>query len=81
MLGLNGSTQVRANDELCACCIAEHIDGRRGPKTMALAAGVLLVIDCGVKVGVGNGPKRARDGNEGVRVSRSGFGSRKRGTW
>ena len=81
MLGLKGSTQVRANDELCACCMAEHIDGRRDPKAIALAAGVLLVMDCGVKVGVGNGPKRAKDGKEGMGVSRSGFGSRKRGTW
>jgi hypothetical protein len=66
MLGLNWSTHVRANEEHCACCIAEHIDVRRDPKAMALAAGVLLVMDCGVNDGVGNGPKRARDGNDGV---------------
>jgi len=78
MLGLNWSTQVRANDEHCACWIAEHIDGRREPKAIALAAGVLLANDCGVNEGVGSGPRRARDG---VGGSRSGFGSRKRGTW
>lgn len=39
-LGLNWSTQVRASDEHCACCIAEHIEGRREPKAMAPAAGV-----------------------------------------
>jgi len=67
MLGLNWSTQVRANDEHCACCIAEHIDVRRDdPKAIALAAGVLLVMDCGVKDGVGRGPRRARDGSDGV---------------
>jgi len=79
MLGLNWSTQVRASEEHCACCIAVHIDGRRDPKAMALAAGVLLVMDCGVKDGVGSGPKRARDGSDGV-WGKSGFGSRKRGT-
>jgi hypothetical protein len=67
MLGLYWSTQVRANDEHCACCIAVHIDGRRDdPKAMALAAGVLLVMDCGVKDGVGKVPKRAREGKDGV---------------
>jgi len=81
MLGLNWSTQVRASDEHCACCIAELIDGRRDdPKAIALAAGVLLAMDCGVKDGVGKGPKRVRDGKDGVRI-RSGLGSKKRGTW
>lgn len=78
MLGLNMSTQVRANDEHCACCIAEHIDGRRDPNAIALAAGVLLAMDWGVKKGVGNGTMR---GSDGVGGRRSGFGSRKRGTW
>lgn len=61
--------------------MAEHIDGRRDPKAMALAAGVVLVRDCGVKAGVGSGPKRTMDGSDGVGGSRSGFGSRNRGTW
>jgi len=62
--------------------MAEHIDidGRRDPKAMAPAAGVLLVMGCGVREGVGRGPKRARDGREGV-CGRSGLGSKKRGTW
>jgi hypothetical protein len=72
---------VRAKDEHCACCIAEHIDGRRDPRAIPLAAGVLLAMDCGVKEGVGNGPRRARDGRVGVGVCSSGFGSKKRGTW
>lgn len=79
MLGLNWSTQERANDEHCACCMAEHMDGRRSPKDMAPATGVLLVMGCGVIEGVGRGPKRAMDGSDGV-WGRSGFGSKKRGT-
>jgi hypothetical protein len=71
MLGLNWSTQVRAMDEHCACCIAVHIDGRRELIAIALAAGVELAMDWGVSEGVGSGPKRI-----GVGGSRSGFGSR-----
>jgi hypothetical protein len=78
MLGLNWSTQVRAKDEHCACCIAEHIDGRREPKAIALAAGVLLANDCGVSDGVGRVTMRAKVG---VGVGSSVLGSRKRGAW
>ena len=67
---------MRANDEHCACAIAALSDDTREPRGRDLAAGVLLARDCGVKDGVGNGPKRAKDG---VGGSNSGFGSRKRG--
>jgi hypothetical protein len=45
MLGLNWSTQVRARDEHCACCIAVHIEGRRELVARALTAGVELATD------------------------------------
>ena len=55
--------------------MAEAIDGRREPQT--LAAGVLAATEDGVICGVGSGPMRA---SAGVGGRRSGFGSRKRGT-
>jgi len=55
----------------CARAIAEHMDGRREPQT--LAAGVFEATDDGVNCGVGNGPMRARAG---VGGARSGFGSK-----
>lgn len=45
MIGLYWSTQLRANDELCACAIAEHIDGRLALNVIALAAGVFETAD------------------------------------
>ena len=45
MLGVYWSTQLRAKDELCACAIAEHMDGRLMPKVMAPAAGVFATVD------------------------------------
>jgi hypothetical protein len=65
----------RAIETFCACDIAEHMDGRLDPKPARLAAGVLLTADCGVRIGVGRGPIRTRDG---VGGSMFGLGS---STW
>jgi hypothetical protein len=72
--GLKESIAQRENTFRCTCAIAEQIDGRRDPQT--LAAGVFEATVEGVICGVGSGPMRA---NAGVGGSKSGFGSRKRG--
>jgi hypothetical protein len=66
MLGLNWSMHERAIEEPCAWAIANDMEGR-----LELAAGVPEAEAMGVKLGVGNGPRRGG----------SGLGSKKHGTW
>ena len=50
------STVVLAKLAFCAWVIAMLIDERAGQSPLALTAGVLKVLTCGVNFGVGNGP-------------------------
>ena len=60
---------------LWACDTAAPIDGRRGPRELALAAGVEVRLVCGVSCGVGNMGGRGIDGSD-DEVSIRGVGSR-----
>lgn len=66
----------RAMQAVWAWFMAEHMDGRLELKPARLTAGVLLVYDFGVSIGVGSGPKRTPVG---VGGSMLGLGSKKRG--